>query len=31
MLETEVVLNEYIGNKFEESFRTLIKNKEEGG
>jgi hypothetical protein len=31
LLETDVVLNEYIETKFEESFKVLIKPKEEGG
>ena len=31
VLETDIVLNEYIETKFEESFKVLIKAKEEGG
>lgn len=31
VLETEVVLNEYIDTKFEDSFKVLIKPSSEGG
>jgi hypothetical protein len=29
--ETDIVLHEYLETKFEDSFRTLINSKEEGG
>lgn len=31
VLSTELVLNEYIDTKFEDSFRSLIKSKQLGG